>query len=155
MIKIELTFTTIAEAAAFLAGSSAPNVSATPVLASGKQSTTGASTRSSKTQSESAEKTTSAATQAEGNATAGSSEATGASTGQAGDDATAEEPKVEYPDLQKAVMALVAVSTEEMKKIVDSFGIKTFKGSDAAIWPAALKKINDRLAELKTEEGMA
>lgn len=150
MIKIEISFTTIAEAAAFLAGNNAPNASAVVAQTSSKPNTAGASTRSSKTQSESPEKTVSDATQGAGKA---EQPDPASSPEQDGGPAADETPKVEYADLQKAVMALVAISTEEMKKIVDSFGIKTFKGSDASIWPAALKKINDRLAELK--EGMA
>ena len=137
MIKIELTFTTIAEAAAFLAGGAAPNVSASAAP-------------TAPTPSKQRKPADSPASESKPSA-----EKPSDSPAPAGEPAADETPKVEYADLQKAVMALVAISTEEMKKIVDSFGIKTFKGSDASIWPAALKKINDRLAELKTEEGMA
>lgn len=148
MIKIELTFTSVAEAAAFLAGGGAPNASVAVAQTSSKPSTAATSTRSSKTQSESPEKTASAATQSGNGAQDPAS-----STEQGGERAADEAPKVEYADLQKAVMALVAISTEEMKKIVDSFGIKTFKGSDESIWPQAMAKINARIGELK--EGMA
>lgn len=59
--------------------------------------------------------------------------------------ADAEAPKVTYPELQQAVMKVVALGDAgkaELKRILAGFNLGTFKGSDEAIWPEALKQVN-------------
>lgn len=59
--------------------------------------------------------------------------------------ATDEAPKVTYPELQQAVMKVVALGDAgkaELKRILAGFNLGTFKGSDEAIWPEALKQVN-------------
>lgn len=69
----------------------------------------------------------------------------------AGDD----EPAIDYDTLRKAIMELVAISTEEMKKIADSFGVATFKGTAADVWPKAHAAVVAKIAALKANESMA
>lgn len=130
-IKIELTFSTVAEAAAFLAGHSG-NVQPQAVTAQPKAEPKAK-----------AQATTSAEKPAE-------SKPSSASTASATAEKQAEKP-VEYADLQKAVMAVVALGDagkQALTEIAASFGLTTFKGSDASIWPDALAKINAKHAEL-------
>lgn len=140
MIKIELSFATMAEAAAAL---SALNTVATPGAPVVGVATTG------NVKPVKATKPVETAPQTTSESKPSSQKADESPA--AGDD----EPTVDYDTLRKAIMELVAISTEEMKKIADSFGVATFKGTAADVWPKAHAAVVAKIAALKANESMA
>ena len=56
---------------------------------------------------------------------------------------------VDYPTLQKAVLALAGKSREAAAAIAASFGVKTFKELTKDKWADALEAVNERLAILE------
>jgi len=56
---------------------------------------------------------------------------------------------VDYPTLQKAVLALAGKSREAAAAIAASFGVKTFKELAQDKWADALEAVNERLAILE------
>lgn len=108
MIEIKLTFSTIAEAAAFLANNPVAAVEAAKPAATVKA--------------------------------------------EAPPEAQAETPAaVTYPELQQAVMKVVALGDKgkaALTEIAASFGLATFKGSDASVWGPAKAKIEAVHAKL-------
>ena len=73
---------------------------------------------------------------------------------------TADAPKVEYKDVQAAVLALSQIDANEadeadrtgrvaVQAILKEMGLATFKGSPEEVWPTAVQKLKAKLAELK------
>lgn len=56
---------------------------------------------------------------------------------------------VDYPTLQKAVLALAGKSRDAAAAIAASFGVKTFKELAQDKWADALEAVNERLAILE------
>lgn len=128
-IELKLTFSTIAEAVAFLTKTDAAATAAVSVAGNEKPAKETKPTKAAK--GEAAGPATSTVTT--------SSEKPSAEAAPA-DDA----PAVKYEDLQAEVMKVVALGDAgktKLREILAGFGIPTFKGSDEAIWPAALAKV--------------
>lgn len=57
--------------------------------------------------------------------------------------------EVSYADLKKSIMKLVAIDPKHMREIADSFGVKTFQGTTADVWPKAKKAVDDKIVALR------
>lgn len=57
--------------------------------------------------------------------------------------------EVSYDDLKKSIMKLVAIDPKHMREIADSFGVKTFQGTTADVWPKAKKAVDDKIVALR------
>lgn len=55
-----------------------------------------------------------------------------------------------YDDLKKSIMKLVAIDPKHMREIADSFGVKTFQGTTADVWPKAKKAVDDKISALRS-----
>jgi hypothetical protein len=66
----------------------------------------------------------------------------------AGEAPKADGAKVEYKDLQQAVMKLAGKSRDEAAALVATFNVKTFKELPEDKWAEALAAVNAKLAEL-------
>lgn len=62
---------------------------------------------------------------------------------------TADETKVTYPDLQKAVLALHKADPTKAVPIAKSLGADTFKALPEDKWPEALRLVNEAIESLK------
>ena len=63
--------------------------------------------------------------------------------------ASGEAVECSYDDLKKSIMKLVAIDPKHMREIADSFGVKTFQGTTADVWPKAKKAVDDKIVELR------
>ena len=139
-ITITAVFSSVADAAAFLAGTSAP--AAKPQAEATATTTVASTTTPAKTKPTVVKTTPPAATlpTAEGD-TAGAPETQAA-------------PTIEYSVLQKAVFALAGlpdVGPDATKALAATFGVATFKTLDPSRWAEALAAVKARTVELETE----
>lgn len=63
--------------------------------------------------------------------------------------AAGETAEVTYDELKKSIMKLVAIDPKHMREIADSFGVKTFQGTTADVWPKAKKAVDDKIVALR------
>jgi hypothetical protein len=135
MIEVKMSFSSPAEAAAFFAHHAIAQAQGSSATAKVEPPKEQAKTKPADKPSASADKQTSTP----------STESQSKAASPATSSADAEAPKVTYPELQQAVMKVVALGDAgkaELKRILAGFNLGTFKGSDEAIWPEALKQVN-------------
>ena len=137
-ITITAVFTSVADAAAFLAGTSAP-------MAKPQAETTATTTSTPPPEKPKSTvvKTTSLA-----------STSPTAEAGKVDAHETPAAATIEYSVLQKSVFALAGlpdVGPEATKALAATFGVATFKALDPSRWAEALEAVKARTAELEAE----